>query len=89
MIALPPSFTGAVKVTVAWALPLTTLIPVAASGAVTTGVTLLDAVEAAPVPIALVAVTVNVYAVPLVSPVTVIGLAAPVAVIEPGLEVTV
>jgi hypothetical protein len=36
-----------------------------------------------------VAVTVNVYAVPLVSPVTTIGEEAPLAVILPGLEVTV
>jgi hypothetical protein len=35
------------------------------------GVTALDAADAGPVPIALVAVTLNVYAVPLVSPVTV------------------
>jgi len=38
---------------------------------------------------AFVAVTVKVYAVPFVSPVTVTGLAEPVAVIPPGLEVTV
>ena len=54
-----------------------------------TGVTLLDAAEAAPAPTPLVAVTVNVYAVPFVSPVTVIGLAAPVATTPPGDEVTV
>jgi hypothetical protein len=36
-----------------------------------------------------VAVTVNVYAVPLVRPVTVMGEAEPVAVMPPGLEVTV
>ena len=40
-------------------------------------------------PTPLVAVTVNVYAVPLVRPVTVMGLAGPVEVILPGLEVTV
>jgi hypothetical protein len=53
------------------------------------GVTLLDAADAGPVPIALVAVTVKVYVVPFVKPVTVIGLDAPVAVMLPGLEVTV
>jgi hypothetical protein len=37
----------------------------------------------------LVAVTVNVYAVPFVSPGTVIGLAEPVAVSPPGEAVTV
>jgi len=53
------------------------------------GVTPLEGLEAGPVPIALVAFTVKVYAVPLVSPVTVMGLDAPVAVMLPGLEVTV
>jgi hypothetical protein len=53
------------------------------------GVTELLAALAAPVPKILVAVTVNVYAVPLVKPVTVIGDELPVAVIFPGLEVTV
>ena len=49
----------------------------------------LEAADAGPVPTAFVAFTVNVYAVPLVNPVTVIGLAGPVAVLAPGLEVTV
>jgi hypothetical protein len=53
------------------------------------GVTLLLAALAGPVPVALVAVTVKVYAVPVVSPVTVIGEDEPVAVMPPGLEVTV
>jgi hypothetical protein len=53
------------------------------------GVMLLDAADAAPVPAALVAVTVKVYETPLVRPVTVIGLAAPVPVVPPGLAVTV
>ena len=39
---------------------------------------------AAPVPTEFVAVTVKVYDVPLVRPVTVIGLALPVAVLPPG-----
>jgi hypothetical protein len=45
--------------------------------------------DAAPVPIAFVAVTVNVYAVPLLKPETVIGDELPVPVIPLGLEVTV
>jgi hypothetical protein len=53
------------------------------------GVTLLEAADAGPVPIAFVAFTVKVYAMPFVSPVTVMGLDAPVAVMLPGLEVTV
>jgi len=58
-------------------------------GVGTTGVTAAEAADAGPVPTLLVAVTVKVYAVPLVSPVTTIGLAVPVAVIAPGLAVTV
>jgi hypothetical protein len=53
------------------------------------GVTLLLAALAGPVPTALVAVTVNVYAVPRVKPDTVIGDVADVAVIPPGLDVAV
>ena len=45
--------------------------------------------EAGPIPAEFVAVTVNVYVVPFVSPVTVIGLPEPVAVTLPGEEVTV
>ena len=52
------------------------------------GETLLEAADATEVPLALVAVTVNVYAVPLLSPETVIGL-APVPVNELGEEVAV
>jgi hypothetical protein len=51
-------------------------------------VTELDAADAADVPLALVAVTVNVYAVLFVNPVTVIG-EAPVPVNDPGDEVAV
>jgi hypothetical protein len=43
----------------------------------------------APVPALLVADTVNVYAVPAVKPITVIGLVVPVVTIDPGLLVTV
>jgi hypothetical protein len=54
------------------------------------GVTLLLAAEVTLAPMALLAVTVKVYAVPLVSPVTVIGAPAPpLPVNPPGLEVAV
>ena len=53
------------------------------------GVALLDAEEASDVPFAFVAVTVNVYAVPLVKPVTVIGEDALDAVMLPGDDLTV
>jgi hypothetical protein len=52
------------------------------------GVAALLAALAGPVPVSLVAITVKVYSVPLVKPVTVIGETEPDAVIEPGLEVT-
>jgi hypothetical protein len=56
---------------------------------VDTAVIELLAALAALVPIAFVAVTVKVYDVPAVKPVTVIGELAPVAVILPGVDVTV
>jgi hypothetical protein len=52
------------------------------------GVTLLLAALAGPVPEPLVAVTVNVYAVPVVKPETVTGEEDPTAVIPPGEDVT-
>ena len=76
------------KVMVAWPLPATALTPVGAPGTVT-GVTELVALDAALVPIAFVAVTVKVYAVPLVRPVIVIGDSPPDAVNPPVFEVTV
>ncbi len=82
---------GALKLTVALALPAVAETAVGTPGAVAgaTGVTAEEAAEAAPVPTLLVAVTVKVYAVPLVSPVTVIGEEPPLAVMPPGEEVTV
>ena len=53
------------------------------------GVMALEAPDALPVPALLVAVTVNVYATPLVRPATVIGEPLPVPVAPPGLAVTV
>ena len=91
MTALPPLLTGAVQDTTAEALPAVALTAVGAPGAVagTTGVTAALGLEPALLPTALVAVTVNVYAVPLVRPVTV-QLVAVVQVLVPpvGLEVT-
>ena len=70
VIALPPLDAGAVQVTTDDALATDPETPVGASGVVI-GVTDADAVEAAEFPAALVAITVNVYAVPLVRPVNV------------------
>ena len=58
-----------------------------ATGAV--GVTALEELDAGPWPAELVAFTVNVYDVPFVRPVTVIGDDEPEAVIDPGDDVTV
>lgn len=88
VIAEPPLNTGGVKVIVASPSPLVAVPIVGASGTVA-GVTELLALEAEPVPTALVAVTVNVYAVPFDKPVTVNGEDPPLAVNPPGLEVTV
>lgn len=72
-------------------MPATALTAVGTPGAVSdvAGEILLDAFDAGPVPSAFVAFTVKVYAVPLVSPVTVNGVDGPVAVLLPGEEVTV
>ena len=91
MIAAPPSDAGAVKLTLAspGKLGLTVAtIPVGAVGTVT-GVTALDSADGRLVPIAFVAVTVNVYAVPLTRPATAIGELVPVTVAPPGSPVTV
>jgi hypothetical protein len=63
------------------------LTAVGAAGTVD-GVTAADAAEATPVPLAFVAVTVNVYEVPFVNPVTAHDVVAVVHVNEPGVDVT-
>ena len=96
VIALPPLEAGGVHDTVAEASPAVAVTADGAPGTVA-GVTLLEASEAGPVPMAFVAVTVKVYAVPFVKPltVTVVGTtvlpSGAVTVAEPpaGLEVTV
>ena len=87
MIAVPPFEEGALNDTVARALPRTAVAPVGASGTVT-GVTEFEALDEAPVPAALVAVTTNVYAVPLLRLVTMIGEVELDEVNAPGFEVT-
>jgi hypothetical protein len=89
VIVDPPSLPGAVHETSAEPSPATADTPVGASGA-TAGVTGVDADEAGPSPFSLVATTVNVYAVPLVSPDTVHEVAPEVVQVKPpGLDVTV
>ena len=89
MIAEPPVLAGAVKLTTTPPLLPLAAMPVGVPGAIAAGVTEDDALEAVPVPTELVAVTVKVYVVPLVSPVTVIGDEGPVARKPPGEDVTV
>ena len=79
---------GAVNAIVAWPLPPVALTFVGASGTVA-GVIELLVPESVLVPTAFVAVTVNVYVVPLLNPVIVMGDAPPVAVNPPLFEVTV
>ena len=79
MIGLPPSAVGGEKDTVTWALPAVEVPMTGASGTVM-GVTEFDATDGEPVPMLLVAVIVNVYGVPFVSPVTLIE--SPVEVAE-------
>ena len=89
MIADPPSLAGAVQVTTAEALPAEAATPVGAPGTVL-GVTAVLANDAGEVPAALAAVTVNVYAVPLVNPETVADVAPVVVALNPpGDAVTV
>jgi anti-sigma factor ChrR (cupin superfamily) len=87
VIADPPVEAGAVQDTASWVLPGVRATPVGAPGIVD-GVPVAPA-EAGPAPLAFVAVTVTVYAVPLVSPVIVQGLDADVQVNPPGLVVAV
>jgi hypothetical protein len=88
VIADPPLLAGAVNEIVAEPFPATALTDVGVPGTVD-GVTEFVALDAVLVPLAFVAVTVNVYVVPLVRPVIVIGEPFPVAVKPPMFEVTV
>jgi hypothetical protein len=65
-----PFDAGALKVTIAWALPAAAVTPVGAPGTAL-GVTPFEAPDGREFPAAFAAVAVNVYRVPLVSPVTV------------------
>ena len=90
MIGEPPLLTGAIHDTTAWAFTGVAVTAVGGSGTVL-GVVAALASDSDEVPIALVAVTVNVYAVPLTRPVIVAILTTPfvLAVTPPGDAVTV
>jgi hypothetical protein len=83
-----PFDAGAVNATPACVLPAAATAIGGASGT-PAGVTVFEGADAGPVPCAFVAVTVNVYAVPLARPPSVMGEAAPVALTPPGEDVTV
>jgi hypothetical protein len=83
-----PVFTGGVKVMVACVLLAVAVTPVGAPGT-PAGVIEFDAVDVTLVPIAFVAVTVKVYAVPFVKPLIVIGLPVELAINPPTFEVAV
>jgi hypothetical protein len=83
-----PLSAGAEKLTVAWPSPAVAETPLGPCGS-PAGVTAFDVAEADPAPTSLMAVTVKLYAVPFVSPVTAMGLALPDAVAPPGDAVTV
>ena len=95
VIVAPPLEPGVVHATLTEVVPVIAAVPiVGAPGAVAgTGVTEFDAADATDVPRLFVAVTVNVYAVPVVKPVTVIALLhvaeVNVPVMPPGLDVAV
>ena len=82
-----PFDAGALKVTYICDVPAIAVTPVGVPGT-PAGVTLLEAVDSAPEPTALVALTVKVYGMPLVKPPIVIGLEVLVAVVPPGVAVT-
>jgi hypothetical protein len=88
VIAEPPFDPGAENVIVASPLPRVA-VPIDGAPGTVSGTTELLVAEAMPVPTSFVAVTVNVYVVPFVSPVITIGELPPVAVIPPGEDVTV
>ena len=87
-LAAVPPLVDAVKATVICAAPAVAGVSVGVPGTVlvATGVTV-TAEEAVPVPALLVALTVQEYKLPLVRPVTTIGLAVPVAVMAVAVPV--
>ena len=87
-IARPPSDAGAAKATCASPPATETDVIVGAPGT-PVGVTVDDGADAGEVPALFCATTANVYATPSLSPETVSGLAAPVAVLPSGEEMTV
>ncbi len=74
MIVAPPLDAGAVQATVTDVALAIVAVPIVGAPGTVAGVTEFDAADATDVPWLFVAVTVNVYAVPVVKPITVIAL---------------
>jgi hypothetical protein len=83
-MAEPPLAVGAVNAILTLVALAVVAAPIVGAPGNTLGVTLLLELLAALLPAELIAVTVNVYAVPAVNPVTVIGLVVPVFERPPG-----
>jgi len=88
VIALPPLSAGAVNVTLSAFSPVFVSTPIVGAPGASVAVMAFDADDAGLVPIAFVAVTVNVYDAPRVRPGTVIGENEPVLKNPPGDAVT-
>ena len=88
-MAAPPLLTGAVQDTADWALALEVAVTPVGTLGVVAGMATAEADDGLPVPAELVAVTVNVYEVPLVRPDTVQLVVGVLHVKAPGAEVTV
>ena len=89
MIAVPPLELGAVHETTEEPLALEVAVTLVGAPGTVAGISTAESVDAELVPAALVAVTVNVKAVPLVRPETVQLRVVDVQVRPPGLEVAV
>jgi hypothetical protein len=89
LIAAPPVVVGAFHDTTETPFALEVAVTLVGAPGAAAGFAGADAVEAVPVPDALVAVTVNVYATPLVRPSTAHEVVELVQILPPGLEVTV
>jgi hypothetical protein len=80
---------GAVNATLIEFLDTAVAAPIVGAFGIVAGVAELEDIDSPLLPLELFALTVNVYAVPLVKPVTVIGLLDPLPVILPGVDVAV
>jgi len=89
VMGVPPLEVDAVQDTTDWVLAYDVAFTAVGAVGTVAGMADAEADEAGPVPAPLVAVTVNVYGVPLVSPVTVQPMVALVQTNPPGEEVTV